>query len=122
MIVGIGLDATRVARMERERSRQDGGFFDAVFTPKELAECKGSARELAIRFASKEAAAKALGTGLQGGVSWTDIEVLQESSGLRRIEWHGGALSRAAAVGVRAAWLSCGGDATIAVACVVLEG
>lgn len=116
------MDVTRVARMERELAREGGGFVDAVFTPAELAQCDGSARELSSRFAAKEASAKALGTGIRNEVSWQSIEVLQDSMGERRIVWHGGALSRARAMGVRAVWVSCAANAEIAVACVVLEG
>lgn len=122
MILGIGMDVTRVTRMAGELAREDGGFLDEVFTPTELLECAGSARALSSVFAAKEAAAKALGTGIRGGVSWRGIEVLQESGDARRIVWHGGALSRAIAMGVRAVWVTCAADAAIAVACVVLEG
>lgn len=122
MILGVGMDVIRVARMEGELARDDGGFFDAVFTPAEIAACAGSARALASAFAAKEAAAKALGTGIRGDVSWLGIEVLQESDRARRIVWHGGALSRARVMGVRAVWVSCAANAEIAVACVVVEG
>src|SRR5512143_1932439 len=122
MIIGIGMDVTSVDRMKRELARDDGGFFDAVFTDAELSQCAGRAKELALRFAGKEAAAKALGTGMSEGASCDGIEVLQESAGSRRIVWNGGALSRANAMGARAVWVSCAADDELGVACVVLEG
>ncbi len=122
MVIGIGMDVISVARMKRELARPDGGFLDAVFTEAEITQCAGSAKELALRFAGKEAAAKALGTGISEGVSWDGIEVLQEASGSRRIVWHGGARLRAETIGARAAWLSCAADSELGVAYVVLEG
>jgi holo-[acyl-carrier-protein] synthase len=84
MVLGIGLDALNVARMTRELAREDGGFLDAVFTPREVAECAGDPREFALRFALKEAASKALGTGMRDGVSWPEIEVLRSGPDLPR--------------------------------------
>lgn len=82
MIAGIGVDLCDVARMGRAL---DGGpaFARRVFTAGEREYCdrrKGGARlqSYAARFAAKEAAMKALGTGWAEGVGWHDVEVVRE--------------------------------------------
>ena len=65
-ILGIGLDLVEVARVRASVRRSGERFAKRVFTPDEIAYCAGRARKfehLAARFAAKEAALKALGTG-----------------------------------------------------------
>lgn len=84
MIKGIGTDIIEVSRIESIISKYGQKFLDKVFTPKEQAYCKGFrifGRNFAGRFAAKEAIVKALGTGLSSGLSWLDIEIVNNEQG-----------------------------------------
>jgi holo-[acyl-carrier protein] synthase len=102
MIVGVGIDMVEVARLEASISRFGRRFLGRLFTPAEQAYCAQRAhpaQHFSARFAAKEAAAKALGTGISGGVGWLDFEVQSEPGGAPRLLLHGGAAQRAAALG-----------------------
>ena len=97
MIVGIGSDITDVARIARVIERHGERFLDRVFTPAERARAerrKLSTETYAKRFAAKEACAKALGTGIRGGVWWKDMGVVNLPSGRPTMVLTGGALKR----------------------------
>ena len=84
MVIGIGYDMVEVSRLESVLSRWGRRFEERVFTARELAYCKSKKnciQRMACRFAAKEAVFKALGTGWQGGVGWTDIEVTNDGLG-----------------------------------------
>ena len=84
MILGAGVDLLEVERVRREIRRGGAAFEAGVFTPAEIAYCRGKrypARHFAARFAAKEAVLKALGTGWRNGISWQDIEVGRLPSG-----------------------------------------
>jgi len=84
MIVGVGIDITEVSRLREAIERHGDRFLKRVFTPAEIAYCrsrKNSYERFAARFAAKEAAMKALGTGWRQGVTWQDLEVSNSSSG-----------------------------------------
>ena len=76
----IGVDLIEVERVERAMARHGERFFARFFTPGERAEANGSPSRLAARIAAKEAAAKALGTGI-GDVCWVDIELRGDARG-----------------------------------------
>ncbi len=80
-----------------------------------------SAESFAARFAAKEAGAKALGTGINYGVSWLEIEVVREPSGKPTLRFHGRAAEIAASLGVARAALSITHTNDLAMASVVLE-
>ncbi|HDZ20039.1 MAG TPA: holo-[acyl-carrier-protein] synthase [Phycisphaerae bacterium] len=83
-----GIDMVECARLLGSINRHGERFLQRVFTQAELDYCLGRKREiehLAGRFAAKEAVLKVLGTGWTNGISWTDIEVLNESSGRPRV-------------------------------------
>ena len=95
------------------------------FTPDEIAYCAGRARKfehLAARFAAKEATLKALGTGITGGASMQEVEVVHDAASRPEIRLRGGVLRRARSLGVTAAHLSISHTAGVAAAVVVLEG
>jgi len=95
-----------------------------VFLPAEVAYCrrKRNAEEsFAARFAAKEAAAKALGTGIHNGVGWRDIEVVRASSGKPSVVFHGRAAARARLLGVGNTAMSITHTRAHAMAYVVLE-
>lgn len=84
MILGIGNDIVEVARIKTILARHPQRFLDRVFTPLEQDYClkkKDPTQHLAARFAAKEAIVKALGTGFSQGLSWLDIEILNDSMG-----------------------------------------
>ncbi|HLL88635.1 MAG TPA: holo-ACP synthase [Tepidisphaeraceae bacterium] len=88
-IVGHGIDIVETARVKHMVEEHGQRFLDRVFTPAEQAYCAKSPKRyfehLAARFAAKEAVLKVLGTGWRGGIAWTDIEVLRETSGQPKI-------------------------------------
>jgi len=97
MILGIGSDITDVRRIAKVIERHGDRFIDRVFTAAERdrAERRRNRFETyAKRFAAKEACAKALGTGLRGGVWWRDMGVVNLPSGRPTMELTGGAKRR----------------------------
>jgi len=84
MIVGTGVDIAETSRLEQALERHGERFARRVFTPAEIAYCekaKNRGERYAARFAAKEAAFKALGTGWAAGVRWLDVEVTHLPSG-----------------------------------------
>ncbi|WP_456433482.1 holo-ACP synthase [Thermosulfuriphilus sp.] len=124
MIIGIGVDVVRISRIEEALRRHGERFERRLFTPEELAYCQGMPRpalHLAGRFAAKEAASKALGTGMKG-VSFREIEIRRQESGRPWLLFHGRAARVAEALGVKRAHVSLSHERDLAVAMVVLEG
>jgi holo-[acyl-carrier protein] synthase len=76
-VLGIGIDATDIPRVAEMFARYGDRFLQRVFTDREIAYCtrhRNPAPHLAGRFAAKEAAMKARGTGHACGVLWRDVE------------------------------------------------
>ena len=125
MIVGIGTDLVEVSRLSKSIASFGSKFTERVFTAGErsYAESKANSVErFAARFAAKEAAMKALGTGWAGGVSWTQIEVVNDTDGKPRLVLHGVAKELADQMGVKRIWLSLTHTEQMACAFVVFEG
>jgi len=125
MIRGIGIDLVSTARIHALREKHGEHFLDRIFTEAEKAEALGRKEPdeaLASRFAAKEAAMKALGTGWAEGVGWRDVEVVRPVVGPPELHFSGGAAARAKALGVTAAHVSLTHDGGMAAAVVVLEG
>src|ERR1700739_5081883 len=124
MIVGSGIDLVEIARIQQSMDRFGQRFLDRIFTGGEQAYClrkRNAAESFAARFAAKEAAAKALGTGITHGVSWLEIEVVRASSGKPDVRFHGRAAQMAGHLRARHAALSLTHTTTLAMASVVLE-
>ena len=122
MIIGSGIDATDLSRIERLWKRYGERFLTRVFTPGEVAYCqhrRNPVPHLAGRFAAKEAAMKALGTGRSQKVLWRDIEVVR-SGGPPQLEFHGGAARRFAQLGAESSLLTITHSDTMALAHVLL--
>ena len=84
MILGTGVDIAETSRIEQGLERHGERFTKRIFTPDEIGYCekfKNRAERYAARFAAKEAAFKALGTGWRQGVRWLDVEVVHQPSG-----------------------------------------
>ena len=97
MILGIGSDITDIRRIEKVIERHGERFLARIFTEVERRRAERRAKSVetyAKRFAAKEACAKALGTGLRGGVFWRDMEVVNLPGGRPTMRLTGGALKR----------------------------
>jgi holo-[acyl-carrier protein] synthase len=97
MIIGIGSDITDVRRIAKVIERHGERFLARVFTDTERGKAerrRNRAETYAKRFAAKEACAKALGTGIRGGVWWRDMGVVNLPSGRPTLQLTGGALKR----------------------------
>jgi holo-[acyl-carrier protein] synthase len=124
MIVGLGVDITEVDRIEAAITRHGRPFLDRVFTPAEITYCqkhRNHAERFAGRFAAKEAAMKALGTGWRRGVRWVDIEVVREPSGKPTLKLSGESREIAARLGVTHIALTITHSGNTALAQVIFE-
>ena len=105
--------------------RRTPRFAERVFTPRERDYCErrgvGAPLPYAERFAAKEAALKALGTGWSGGLAWQDIEVVSDASGAPSVTFHNLARELFARSGATTAHLSMSHTTEHAIAQVVLE-
>jgi holo-[acyl-carrier protein] synthase len=99
MELQVGVDLIEIARVEEALRRFGERFLERIYTPAEQAFCRGRVPELAARFAAKEAAMKALGTGRRG-VGWREVEVLPDSRGRPLLYLHGRARARADELGL----------------------
>ena len=101
MIIGIGSDLIDIRRIEKTLARFGDRFIDRIFTPVERAKAErrrgagnAYAATYAKRYAAKEAAAKALGTGFRDGIFWRDLGVVNTPSGKPTVLMTGGAAER----------------------------
>ena len=121
-IIGTGIDATETSRIAAAIERYGDRFVKRVFTDEEVAYCRrkrDAASSFAARFAAKEAAMKALGTGHSRGVFWRGIEVVRRS-GPPQIRFHGGAAVRLASLGATGSLLTLTHSRDMAIAHVLL--
>ncbi|HTZ99256.1 MAG TPA: holo-ACP synthase [Candidatus Aquilonibacter sp.] len=124
MIVGLGLDIAEINRIEAAITRHGAPFLERLFTPREVAYCekhKGRYERYAARFAAKEAAMKALGTGWSQCVRWRDIEVTREPSGKPTLRLEGAAAEIARRLGVKNISLTITHSGNLALAQVIFE-
>jgi holo-[acyl-carrier protein] synthase len=124
MIVGTGVDIAEVARIQGAADRFGSRFLKRVFTSEEVRYCTSranTAERLAARFAAKEAGMKAIGTGLRGGVTWQDVEVVRLPGGRPELRFHGKAAEVAISLGCKRTHLSLSHTAEQAIAYVILE-
>ena len=98
-MLSVGIDVVDIERIAGTLGRFGERFLRRVYTPAEVAYCRGRLPELAARFAAKEAVSKALGTGLVG-ISWREMEILGDRLGKPVVTLHGRALLRARELGL----------------------
>ena len=125
MIVGTGVDIVAITRFERFVGENNLPLLERLFTADERQYCSGkrrSAQHYALRVAAKEALLKALGTGLREGISWQDVEVVNNPLGKPELRLTGKARELAERCGARRSFLSLSHDGDVAIAMVVLEG
>jgi len=123
-IIGLGLDATDINRIADTIERYGERFLHRIFTENEIAYCtrrRVPAIHFAGRFAAKEAAMKALGTGYSQGVVWRDVEVVRRG-GPPQLQLHGGAGRRFTSIGGRTSLLTITHSDDLALAEVLIMG
>lgn len=124
--IGIGTDIVEVARIEQLRRDHGPAFDERCFTAGERAYAArhrdGGAAQLAARFAAKEAAVKALGTGLRDGMAWTDIEIVHDPQGAPVLQVSGQVREQASRKGIVGWMVSMSHGRDYAVAVVIALG
>ena len=124
MILGLGIDLFEVARLERELQLGEADFARTLFSPEEIAASAGRnrpARDLAARFAAKEAVVKALALDGGLGTPWRAIEILDTPAGPPAVRLHGPLAAAAAARGVRRIHVALAASRRLAAASAVAE-
>ncbi len=123
-IVGIGTDIAEIERIEKVLARSGDAFAERILTPAELVTYRGRkqpGRFLAKRFAAKEAASKALGTGIAQGVTFQDFIITNDEHGKPILTLENKARELAAARAIQAIHLSISDERHYAVATVIYE-
>jgi holo-[acyl-carrier protein] synthase len=124
VIVGMGIDIAEVGRVKAAIERHGEAFLRRLYTHREREYCerfKNKYERYAGRFAAKEAAMKALGTGWSRGVRWVDVEVVRQSGGRPTLALHGEAAKIAQGLNVENVALSITHTASQAFAQVIFE-
>ncbi len=124
MIAGIGVDLAEIVRFERMLDRHGDRIVQRILTDAEREQFEKrhrSATFLASRFAAKEAASKAFGTGIAQGIGFHSIEIINDDEGKPLLQFYGAALELVALRGIRQSLVSLSDEKHYAVAMVVLE-
>lgn len=123
-ILGHGIDLVETSRIERMLSDHPDRFIERCFTVRESEDSQGARRieHLAARFAAKEAALKALGTGWSRGIGWTDVAVVRAESGRPSLLVTGQAREIADEIGIDSWHVSLTHTESHASASVIAEG
>jgi holo-[acyl-carrier protein] synthase len=125
MLIGTGVDLIEIERIAHSIERFGERFLHRVYTPQEIAYCtrkRVHAESFAARFAAKEAGAKALGTGISRGVTWSEFQVTRQTGGRPVLELTGRAEMLARQLGVKNISLSLTHTGSLAMATVMMEG
>jgi len=125
VLVGTGIDLVEIRRIEESIGRFGDRFLHRIFTDGEIDYCRSkreSAESFAARFAAKEAGAKALGTGIQYGISWKELEVVRPQGQRPTLLLHGRAAVMGQQLGVSRIWLAITHSRDLAIATVHMEG
>ncbi len=124
MIVGVGVDIAETKRFENLYSRYGERIARRILTESEQVEFgrrNNPANYLATRFAAKEAAAKALGTGFGCGVGYKSIEIKNDNQGKPMLKFINTALELARQKKVENVFVSLSDEKHYVVAMVILE-
>ncbi|MGL5429279.1 MAG: holo-ACP synthase [Vibrio sp.] len=124
MIVGLGTDITEIERVENALARSGESFARRILTDAEFEQFQSLQRQgrfLAKRFAAKEAASKALGTGIAQGVTFHDFTISNDALGKPLLSLSGKAAQLAALLEVRSIHLSLSDERRYAMATVIFE-
>lgn len=121
-IIGLGVDATEIERIAQTINRYGDRFIKRIYTAGEIAYCRrkrDAVSSFAARFAAKEAAMKALGTGHSRGVFWHDIEVVRHH-GPPELRFHAGAKNHLQALGATGSFMTITHSRELAIVQVIL--
>ncbi|MBN1487217.1 MAG: holo-ACP synthase [Anaerolineae bacterium] len=125
-MLATGVDLVNISRVERALTRFGERFLHRIYTPAEILYSRNRVAELAVRFAAKEATAKALGVGMRMlspiGIGWQDVETLNAPSGKPYIILYNRAQELAAAQNLTQWAISLSHDNGMAIAFVVALG
>lgn len=124
-IIGHGVDIIEISRIARSLDRHEEAFLTKCFTQREIDDAGSSTRRaehLAARFAAKEAALKAIGTGWSQGIGWTDVETVRLDSGKPELCVTGKAKEIADSMGIDRWFISLSHTGSDAIASVIAEG
>lgn len=124
MVLGVGIDVIQNERIRQSLEKFGTRFINRIYTEIETGYCNNCADpgiHFAARFAAKEAAFKALGTGWAAGVKWKDIEVQRLASGRPELHLYGEALAHATSLGATRFHVSLTHDQLVSCAVVLLE-
>ncbi len=130
MICGLGTDIVEITRIKRSIERFGMRFVKKILTSQEIVQLQErkslsaqniSTHSLAARFAAKEAAVKALGTGFSNGIGLHDVCILNTENGAPQLFFHGKALERFIALGASTSHISISHGRDVACATVILE-
>ncbi|GMM91444.1 holo-ACP synthase [Vibrio fortis] len=123
-VVGLGTDIAEIERVEKALARSGAAFAERILSEVELEQfhsLKQKGRFLAKRFAAKEAASKALGTGIAMGVTFHDFQVANDEHGKPVLTLHNKAKELAASIGVNSIHITISDERHYAVATVLFE-
>jgi len=121
MLIATGVDLIEISRIQSTLDRYGDRFLERIYTEREIALTGRKPAELAVRFAAKEAASKALGTGI-GLISWRDMEITPDPLGKPILSLDNRAADRARALGLTGWSVSLSHSRGMAVAVVVGYG
>jgi len=103
-MLSTGVDILFIPRVQKALDRYGQRFLNRVYTPREIAACRGHVSEFAARYAAKEAVSKTLGVGLRvmsrHGIKFHDVEILPDRFGKPHVHLHGWAAERAQELGL----------------------
>jgi holo-[acyl-carrier protein] synthase len=125
MILGLGTDIVEVARIQASLEKWGDAFLTRILLASEIAYCRSHrapAPHVAVRFAAKEAVAKAFGTGIGAALSWQDMEIIREESGQPVVVLHGPGRKLFEARGAEQLLISLSHSAHYATATAILTG
>ncbi|CDG96251.1 MULTISPECIES: holo-ACP synthase [Xenorhabdus] len=123
-IVGLGTDIVEISRVEEIVERSGERLAKRVLSDREWQQYQQHnqpIRFLAKRFAVKEAAAKALGTGIRNGLAFNQFEVINDPLGKPTLKLHGEAETLADKLNVRSLHVTLADERRYACATVILE-
>ncbi|HSZ33679.1 MAG TPA: holo-ACP synthase [Puia sp.] len=123
MLIGVGIDIIETERIALRVGR-DSGFRDLVFSKEEIMYCESKAfpfQHFAARFAAKEAFLKAVGTGWDSGLSFHEIEILNDPKGKPTIRISGETEKQLLPLGIQTIHVSMSHLKSMATAVVILE-
>ncbi len=119
-MIYTGIDMIEIERIQHVLNQYQERFLNKIFTKKEQIYCNKRSKQLASRFAAKEAVMKLLGTGVRG-IPWKSIEVSRKRGSPPEIILHGKAITRAKKMGITRIALSLSHSKKYAIASAVGE-